>query len=209
MGLKCFGRLRRRAVRTAAYALLPWILWPFVFVVFRERFLTAMVAATGVLGLATVTIGPGVRLGRMGIREAVCSASCAALLYALFFAGGLLSKMIGFWGGVASVYEMIGGGLHLAPALAWIGFMEEVYWRGGLQEGLFSRAARRPWLVSSLAYSAVHIFTGNPVLVAAALVVGLVLGYEARRCGVAASSLTHVLWLYAVILVAPVTLLLG
>jgi hypothetical protein len=196
-------------VEVAAYVLLPWILWPLVFVVFREHFLAAMVAATGVLGLATATIGPRVRLGGVGVREAVCSVAYAALLYALFVAGGLLSKMLGFWGGVAAVYEMVGRGLYLVPALAWIGFLEEVYWRGGLQEGLLSRATRRPWFASSLVYSAVHVFTGNPVLVAAALVVGLVLGYEAHRCGIAASSLTHVLWLYAVILVAPVSLLLG
>ncbi|ABM81163.1 type II CAAX prenyl endopeptidase Rce1 family protein [Hyperthermus butylicus] len=198
-----------RRVWMVVYVFLPWILWPLAFVVFREHFLIAMVAATGVLGLATATIGPGVRLGGIGVREAVCSVAYAVLLYALFVAGGVLSKLLGLWEGVAAVYGMVGRGLHLVPALAWIGFLEEVYWRGGFQEGLLSRATRRPWLASSLVYSAVHVFTGNLVLVAAALVVGLVLGFEAHRCGVAASSLTHVLWLYAVILVAPVNLLLG
>ena len=84
--------------------------------------------------------------------------------------------------------------------------MEEVYWRGGFQENLLKeRFGDFRWLFSSIVYSLVHVVTLNLVLVAAAFVVGVVLGYTAKRFGLSSAIIAHVVWLLLVIIIAPVS----
>lgn len=76
---------------------------------------------------------------------------------------------------------------------------------GGLQEKFIVGEKRLHWSLQALPYSLVHVSTGNIVLVAAALVVGLVLGHEAHHYGIAASSTTHILWIILSIQLIPYT----
>lgn len=74
-------------------------------------------------------------------------------------------------------------------------------------EGLHGRGLK-PLIHASIYYTAVHIPTGNPPLVVAALIVGLVLGYIALRAGVVCSIASHIVWLEAVVIYAPVDMVL-
>ncbi len=187
----------------ASYAAAPWILWPLSFVLLREHFIWAMTASTGILGAATLLmLGASEKL-RPRPRWIPAAAAYTAILYLAFAAGNLLAEALGLGGGVEEVYRMVGRDPLLAAPLAWIGFWEEVYWRAGFQEKLVVERLRKPWILASIPYALVHVSTGNPVLVAAALVVGLVLGHEAHRFGAAASAASHVAWLYLVLLAAP------
>ncbi len=187
----------------AAYVAAPWILWPLTFLVFKQHFIAAMAASTGLLGAATIHI--------LGVRDTfkpsapsmAAALGYTAALYTAFAAGNLAAEALGMGGGVESVYGMVGRSPLLAAPLAWIGFWEEVYWRGGLQEKLVVGRLGLHWAAASIPYALVHASTGNPVLVAAALVAGLILGHEAHRYGVAASALSHVAWLYLALLIAP------
>jgi len=58
-------------------------------------------------------------------------------------------------------------------------------------------------------YSLVHLVSGMPLLILAAVPVGLVLGFVAEKAGVAASGLGHALWLYAVLYALPVPAVIG
>jgi membrane protease YdiL (CAAX protease family) len=140
----------------------------------------------------------------------------SAALYIAFLLGGIFSVRIGMWGYVSEIYSSIRGstgyGLFLQLALGVIGFMEEIYWRGYLQgymlESLYGRGFKS-LILSCVYYTAVHIPTGNPPLAAAALIVGLILGYIALKAGVVSSIAAHIVWLEMVVIYAPVDVVLS
>ncbi len=137
----------------------------------------------------------------------------SGVLYMVFIGGyALLKYMGGLAGYVVIVYEMVRGGMvnayALSIALVIIGFMEEVYWRGGgLQElargGLGSIFNREPWIALMIYYTLVHISTLNPALVAGAFAIGFVDGVLADKAGLTASIITHVVWLELMMVLLP------
>jgi membrane protease YdiL (CAAX protease family) len=81
------------------------------------------------------------------------------------------------------------------------GIAEETFFRGALFAALGNR---RPVLASTLIYAVVTVATRNPMLVFAALTLGLVLGLQRRASGgILAPMLTHVTWSVAMLLVLP------
>lgn len=72
------------------------------------------------------------------------------------------------------------------------GIAEEVFFRGGL----YSAIGRRwPVLISTVVYAAATLATGNPMLVFAAALVGVVAGLQRRASGgILAPMVTHVTW---------------
>jgi len=84
--------------------------------------------------------------------------------------------------------------------------MYAVFVGGGLQElmrGVGGLVGREPWLLSTTYYALVHLSTLNPALVAGAFAVGLIDGLLADKVGLAASAITHVLWLELVMVLSP------
>lgn len=86
-----------------------------------------------------------------------------------------------------------------------IGPGEELFWRGFLQRNLQKHL--NPWtgfLLATLLYSAIHLPTGNLVLVAAALVCGLFWGFiYLRTNSLLVIIFSHTLWDILVILLLP------
>lgn len=72
------------------------------------------------------------------------------------------------------------------------GVAEEVFFRGAL----FAAIGREhPVLISTVVYALATVATGNPMLVFAALTLGIVLALQRRASGgILASMLTHVTW---------------
>jgi membrane protease YdiL (CAAX protease family) len=72
------------------------------------------------------------------------------------------------------------------------GIAEEVFFRGAL----FAAIGRRyPVVISTIAYAIATVATANPMLVFAALTLGLVLGLQRRASGgILAPIITHVTW---------------
>lgn len=81
------------------------------------------------------------------------------------------------------------------------GVAEEVFFRGGL----FAAIGRRnPVIISTAVYAVATIATGNPMLVFAAVTLGLVLGLQRRASGgILAPILTHVTWSVIMLCVLP------
>jgi membrane protease YdiL (CAAX protease family) len=83
----------------------------------------------------------------------------------------------------------------------------------GLSPGLYVREPLwkgfKSLILSCVYYTAVHIPTGNPPLAAAALIVGLILGYIALKAGVVSSIAAHIVWLEMVVIYAPVDVVLS
>lgn len=188
------------------YLIAPLPLWFIVFVLSGEFFVYTMAIATALLALATRTLlGPITKLGD-GASSSISWGLLGALaLYVVFVLGDRLATVIGRAGEVEEVYESIRASwTALHPLiLAWIGSCEEIYWRWGLQENILSNISYR-WLFSSIPYALVHIVTGNLVLVAAAFIVGTILGYIMYRRGLMAAIIAHVVWLQLIIVLAPV-----
>lgn len=81
------------------------------------------------------------------------------------------------------------------------GIAEEVFFRGGL----FAAIGRRhPVLISTVVYAVATVATRNPMLVFAAVLLGLVLGLERRASGgILAPVITHVTWSLLMLFLLP------
>ncbi len=72
------------------------------------------------------------------------------------------------------------------------GIAEEVFFRGALFAAI---GRRQPVVISTIIYALATVATGNPMLVFAALTLGLVLALQRRASGgILASMITHVTW---------------
>jgi membrane protease YdiL (CAAX protease family) len=72
------------------------------------------------------------------------------------------------------------------------GIAEEVFFRGGLFAAI---GRKQPVLISTVIYAAATVATRNPMLVFAAVTLGLVLALQRRASGgILAPIITHVTW---------------
>jgi membrane protease YdiL (CAAX protease family) len=168
--------------------------------------LTLALAATWLLG--GLASGP-LHLGRIAVRGAlrrpVLTPIAIGLVFvAIFLVGALVVREIG---PLADYTQRV---LALArhgslPLLVLItvanGITEEVFFRGALYAAV---GARHPVLISTAVYAVATVATGNPMLVFAALTLGLVLGLQRRASGgLLAPMLTHVTWSVSMLLALP------
>jgi len=137
-------------------------------------------------------------------------AGSAAALYAFFWAGNLISRMIlPFAGaGIADVYGFKAGASPVRIVLLMallIGPGEELFWRGFLQRRWQERFGRGSgFLAAAVLYTLVHVGSSNPMLVLAAAVCGLFWGAIYDRTGsVLLVAVSHTLWDIAVFILFP------
>lgn len=153
--------------------------------------------ASGPLRLGSIATGRG---PRRPWAEAVL---IGVGLAGIFAVGGAVVRELPYLGDrVAGVlaYTHEGSLPVLLGVTALNGVAEELFFRGAV----FAALPRRPVALTTLYYTAVTLATGNVMLAAAALVLGLVVALERRATGgVLASVLTHVSWSLVVLLVLP------
>lgn len=136
----------------------------------------------------------------------------AAVLYGVFYVAGIVSTwMLPFAEeGIASVYA------YREQASVWriavllglvIGPGEELFWRVFLQRRLGARfGAWSGFGIMALLYGGVHLFSGNLMLAAAAMVCGLIWGWLYLRYRSALLNMvSHTVWDLAVFLLFPLT----
>jgi len=174
-----------------------------------DRFyvLTVALALTWVLG--TVLAGP-VHLGwahtRTPSRRArpiVQPVVLGLLMVVLFSAGALVVERIPFLR--EQTLEVLDharfASLPVVAAITLInGLAEELYFRGAL----FAALQRRQVLWSTILYTLATVATGNPMLVFAAALLGLIVGLQRRVTGgVLGPMLIHVIWSMSMLFVLP------
>ena len=134
----------------------------------------------------------------------------AGALFALFYAGNILSrKIFPFAGaGIAKIYGFKAHASPLRVALLMvlvIGPGEELFWRGFLQR----RAQREkgPWkgfAIATAVYALVHIGSGNLMLVLAAGLCGLCWGFLYLRArSLITNVVSHTIWDITIFLLFP------
>ena len=168
--------------------------------------LTFALAATWVVG--SLVSGP-LHLGHIVLRSrtrrpVVTPIVVGLLLGAVFVVGGLITREIPvlaqFTNNVLGYAKA--GSLWLVALVTLVnGVAEELFFRGAL----FAAIGRKnPVIISTLLYALATVAGGNPVLVFAAAILGLVTGLQRRAGGgVLAPILTHITWSMTMLLVLP------
>ena len=168
--------------------------------------LTFALAATWVVG--SLVSGP-LHLGHIVLyhrtrRPVVTPIVVGLLLAAVFVVGGLITREIPvlaqFTNNVLG-YAKVGSIWLVALVTLVNGVAEELFFRGAL----FAAIGRKnPVIISTGLYALATVAGGNPVLVFAAAILGLVTGLQRRAGGgVLAPVLTHITWSMVMLLVLP------
>jgi len=86
-----------------------------------------------------------------------------------------------------------------------IGPAEEIVWRGVVQRGFVVRFGPRLGIAMAVAaYTGIHVATGNPVLLLAAVVAGIWWGWMYHRWrSLTANAVSHAVWDVMVFVLAP------
>jgi hypothetical protein len=154
-------------------------------------------------------IGPDVRSGL--VKKIALGLTSAAALYLIFALGGALAKLIFPAAGhaIGRVYAFKAGfscGRIFLLMLLVIGPGEEIFWRGFLQNRWQDLlGASKGWLTTSALYAAVHIGSGNHILILAAAAGGLFWGWLfSRYRSLLLNAASHTLWDVAIFLIRPV-----
>lgn len=147
----------------------------------------------------------------LSVSEIALGIVLAAAFWGVFWVGDKLSQLVfGFARGqVDMIYGLKDGAnpwLIGALLLLVIGPAEELFWRGFVEKGLILRLG--PWkgfIVTTLIYALVHVWSGNFMLVMAALVIGALWGIIYMRWPghLGAIIVSHALWDLAAFVVFP------
>ena len=134
----------------------------------------------------------------------------AALLYAIFWFGKTISGALMPFAEtqIGGIYQK-GMGTHTGIIAALLFFVtgpcEEIYWRGFLQKNLASRfGSWQGWLLATVIYAGVHIWSFNLMLIGAAAVAGAFWGAMYWRFKTLAPVIiSHSVWSTVIFAVFP------
>ena len=176
----------------------------------RNRFWSRMTATGVVLGGLALVANPRLRHTRIGVREVAMGAASAAVLYGTFSLGDRFARRFVPGGDaqirdIYSLRELAPRSETAARLVTIIGPAEELFWRGLVQEALMRRHGR--WTgaaVAAVAYSAVHVTTGNFTLMGAAGIAGAHwCALYAAGVPIGALIVSHCAWDVWIFLVQP------
>ncbi len=168
--------------------------------------LTFGLAAVWTIGsFASGPLHLGHILFRGTLRRPIIAPICVGLLLAaVFVVGALIFRTIPALAGLTE--DVLGyaraGNLWLLAVITLVnGIAEELFFRGALFAAI---GVWHPVLISTLLYGLATVPGDNPVLVFAALLLGLVVGLQRRAGGgVLAPILTHVSWSMTMLFALP------
>lgn len=198
---------------------LAFILWTVIFVFRPLNFWILLTFSTSLLAAIAFALGrPLLPSREFTAKNLLLGILLAVLLYAIFYVGNqflvLASRLFPALlpdpaENIASVYANLGG---LSPGLVAfllffpIGFGEEIFWRGFVQSRFRGRwSPRSAFVLTTLLYTAIHLPTGNPVLILAALTCGLFWGGFYWATGSLVPVLvSHMLWDPFIFVILPI-----
>jgi CAAX protease family protein len=198
---------------------LAFVLWFVIFVLRPFNFWVMLTFSTSLLSAVAFVLGRPLFMDReFTATNVFVGVLLAALLYALFYAGNqflmIVSRLFPALlpdraGNISSVYANLGG---LSPILVGsllffpIGFGEELFWRGFVQRRFREKgSATSAFILTTLLYTAIHVPTGNPVLILAALTCGLFWGGFYWATGRLVPVLvSHMLWDPFIFVIMPI-----
>jgi membrane protease YdiL (CAAX protease family) len=201
--------LRRRQIVTVVFAVIGAVVLAFSLSIEpgSALFYPATAGLAAVWTVGAFASGP-LHLGRImhqnGPRRPVLAPILLGLALAgVFVVGGLLVRQVpALESQVTKVLDHADQGLTLVLVLitALNGVAEELFFRGAA----YAATTRYPVPVTTVAYTAVTLATGNVMLAFAAAILGAVVGLQRRASGgILAPILTHVTWSLTMLLALP------
>ncbi len=134
----------------------------------------------------------------------------AVLLYFVFYAGNFLVRELFDFAGrdISKVYDFKGDAHKWRIGLLMllvIGPGEELLWRAYIQGNFMRKYGRLSgYLLGVFIYTAIHVATGNLILIVAALTGGLFWGWMYMRYrSVTMNMVSHIIWDIGVFLIFP------
>lgn len=172
---------------------------------YGATFALAAVWAVGALLSGPLHLGRAhTRAGRGSSRAVVQSLALGCLLLGLFMAGAVVVAQVPVLRD--PVQELLDharvGSLGLVTIITVVnGIAEELYFRGALYAGVGRRHAVA---VTTVVYALVTATAGIPLLVLAAVVVGLVVAFQRRVTGgILGPTITHLTWSLGMLFLLP------
>jgi membrane protease YdiL (CAAX protease family) len=136
----------------------------------------------------------------------------AVVLYLIFWIGKMVSNLLFDFAAsqIGGIYDKgVGTPIWRIALLLFLitGPAEELYWRGYLQKNLMVRFGQwQGWLGATIIYAAVHIWSGNFMLIGAAAVAGAFWGAMYWRLNnLAPVIISHSIWSMVVFAVFPLS----
>jgi membrane protease YdiL (CAAX protease family) len=201
--------LRRRLVAAVTLAVGAALLWLSLSARPGDRsfyLFTALLAGTWTIG--GLASGP-LHLGRIPFRGNLARPigtpiTMGLIAAAVFLLGGLAVRQVDTLRALTDrvLDHARLGSLPLVVLLTLVnGLAEEIFFRGALYAAI---GRRRPVAVSAAIYTHATVATGNPMLVLAAALLGVVLGLQRRASGgILGPVLTHVTWSTVMVFALP------
>jgi len=198
--------------------ILAFVLWFMMFVVRPFNFWILMSISTVLLSVISFVAGrPIFKKTEFNFKNVLLGIFFALILYGIFWTGNriiilmtdmhpalspfLKEKMNLIYANRDELPVYIVGILLFFP----IGFGEEIFWRGFIQK-YFTHRWNAPMavIITTVLYTAVHLPTGNPVLIMASLTCGLFWGSLYWFTGnLVPVVLSHMVWDVAVFVLWP------
>lgn len=187
------------------------VLWYFTFIFPAGNFWIKISISASLLAIAALWFTKDspiiIRFNTSALIHGVLA---AAVLYALFWSGQIISQKIFAFanrqiGGIYSMGE--GMPIWIVALLLFfiIGPAEEIFWRGFLQTRLAAHFGQwQGWFMASALYAGVHIFTWNLMLIGAAAIAGLFWGFLYLKWkNLAPVIISHAVWSTVIFAVFP------
>lgn len=195
-----------------ALLILATIFWIAIFGFKLINFWLGMAIATTILAsISGALFGFDLKKSDCKISSIILGIGSAILLYGIFYCGDFIANYIFPFAKaqVDNIYTIKNEGNPWS--IAFILFFitspaEELFWRGTIQRFTMHRFGNvGGWLLGAFIYSAVHIFSGNIMLVLAALIAGLFWGYLYMRTrNLIACIISHAIWTVGIFLLFPI-----
>ena len=188
----------------------------FDFILFKMNlvnFWWGMAGACAILALLAIVRASldGRHVFAFRLRYLLWGVFSALLLYFIFWTASLL--MTGYSpalkGQIVSLYSLkqqLAEWKIAALLFFVIAPGEEIFWRGMVQRLAETNfGAISGWIIAAILYGAVHLWSGNLLLSAAAVVAGLYWGYLYRRFGTLWPGIvSHAIWSLLIFILYPI-----
>ena len=207
------NRIEFRPIPLVGTILLASVLWFITFYLTWSIFWIKISFSAATLALLAFWLQPNLKEHlKFNGRAIILGLLSATVLYLIFWIGKAVSAAILPFAGqqIGGIYDKgAGSSMWLIALLLFFitGPAEELYWRGYLQKNLMARFGRwQGWLLATVIYAAVHIWSFNFMLIGAAFVAGAFWGamYLHLR-NLAPVIISHSVWSMVIFAVFPMS----
>jgi membrane protease YdiL (CAAX protease family) len=202
-----------RPLTLASTVLLAAILWFVTFYLSWATFWIKISFSAATLAILSIWLQPNrTEDFKFDGQAVIFGLLSAAILYLIFWTGQAVSAAVLPFAGrqIGNIYDK-GAGTSMWVITLLLFFVtgpaEEIYWRGYLQKNLMARFGRwQGWLMATVIYAGVHIWSFNFMLIGAAFVAGAFWGAMYWRFkNLAAVIISHSIWSAVIFAVFPIS----